>query len=602
MTPASSKSGWRQSRCAASAPAKPVAPATSTRGALPRRSAGPGVAQPRSSPPSAAIAATIRSRSGRDVLVGERAARPSGTTAPAPASAALADLLARRRRRTRRTSSSVSPPGAARTRSSSSAARPRSGSDDRDVPAQRREGARRRGRRSPPGPPRRARRGRRANAAVRPRSQARGDERVQLADEARSRPRRRASIARAAAGMQERPALAGSTLSVTWSVSSSASSSALAAKKSRWLAPRRARSAAPAAPLSSAPSAWCSSATAAAARGAVDGARLEDRDVRPVAGGVVARRRRAASRAASGAGSTGSSESGFSSLDDVGAARGPRAAAGGRAAAGSAKLQPTISCRPRPDERVLGARGARAGRASGARPRRGARAASPAGARRPSMRATSSIRSTSRVTSSRRTAGTRDQQPVLGRLGRRSPAPRGSRAWRSGGHLHAEDRPHPVARAGAIGAGGRATPPTSIVPGATAAPHSSIISRVATAWAVHALLRREPLLEARGGLAAQPERPRGCGGCSGRSRSRPRAAPCVVCGCDLRARAAHQAGDRGRPVGVLDQDHLAVERAGLPVERLHLLALGARGGPSAGRPPRGRGRRRAAAGPVSSIA
>ena len=33
VTAASSKCGWRQSRCAASAPAKPVAPATSTRGA-----------------------------------------------------------------------------------------------------------------------------------------------------------------------------------------------------------------------------------------------------------------------------------------------------------------------------------------------------------------------------------------------------------------------------------------------------------------------------------------------------------------------------------------------------------------------------------------
>ena len=32
-------------------------------------------------------------------------------------------------------------------------------------------------------------------------------------------------------------------------------------------------------------------------------------------------------------------------------------------------------------------------------------------------------------------------------------------------------------------------------------------------------------------------------------------------------------GDRGRAVGVVDQHHLRVERAGLAVERLHLLAV-----------------------------
>ncbi len=55
-------------------------------------------------------------------------------------------------------------------------------------------------------------------------------------------------------------------------------------------------------------------------------------------------------------------------------------------------------------------------------------------------------------------------------------------------------------------------------------------------------------------------------------------------GLDLGARAAHQPGDRRRPVGVLDHDHLRVERARLPVERLHLLVLTgtAHGQPAAG--------------------
>ena len=41
----------------------------------------------------------------------------------------------------------------------------------------------------------------------------------------------------------------------------------------------------------------------------------------------------------------------------------------------------------------------------------------------------------------------------------------------------------------------------------------------------------------------------------------------------LRARAAHHARDRRRALGVLDHDHLGVERARLAVERVHLLAL-----------------------------
>ena len=41
----------------------------------------------------------------------------------------------------------------------------------------------------------------------------------------------------------------------------------------------------------------------------------------------------------------------------------------------------------------------------------------------------------------------------------------------------------------------------------------------------------------------------------------------------LRARAAHEAGDRGGPVGVVDHHHARVERAGLPIEGLYLLPV-----------------------------
>ena len=44
-------------------------------------------------------------------------------------------------------------------------------------------------------------------------------------------------------------------------------------------------------------------------------------------------------------------------------------------------------------------------------------------------------------------------------------------------------------------------------------------------------------------------------------------------GLHLRAGAAHQAGDRRRPVGVLDHDDVAVQRTRLAVEGLHLLAV-----------------------------
>ncbi len=141
------------------------------------------------------------------------------------------------------------------------------------------------------------------------------------------------------------------------------------------------------------------------------------------------------------------------------------------------------------------------------------------------MRATSSIRSTSRVTSSRRSAGTVTSSPSARRLRSRSRARSGSRP---GARARRRRRGSPARapRAGAI-AGARARRRQADVDRARArrvAPHSSIISRARDRLRVHALLRLQPLLEARRGLAAQAERPRGCGGCWVRSRWRPPAA------------------------------------------------------------------------------
>jgi hypothetical protein len=89
---------------------------------------------------------------------------------------------------------------------------------------------------------------------------------------------------------------------------------------------------------------------------------------------------------------------------------------------------------------------------------------------------------------------------------------------------------------------------------------------------VQALLGRQALLEAARGLAAQPEHRRAAvdvrsvpGGDLEQHAGRLRR--------HLRARAAHQPRDRRGPLGVLDHDHLVVERARLTIERLHPLAL-----------------------------
>jgi hypothetical protein len=89
---------------------------------------------------------------------------------------------------------------------------------------------------------------------------------------------------------------------------------------------------------------------------------------------------------------------------------------------------------------------------------------------------------------------------------------------------------------------------------------------------LHGLLGGHPLLEAVGGLGAQPQRLRRAVDVRavpvGRLHEHARR-PLA----HLRALAAHDPGDRGRPVGVLDDEHLAVERAHLAVERGDPLAL-----------------------------
>ena len=217
------------------------------------------------------------------------------------------------------------------------------------------------------------------------------------------------------------------------------------------------------------------------------------------------------------------------------------------------------------------------------------------------MRATSSIRSTSRVTSSRRSAGTVTSQAVVGGLWRRSRAPEDLRlALR--GHGHAEDRLARATRAGAIGERGRRLARRRrSSPARRFAPQSSTISRVATACACMHCSGASPFSKRADASLRRPSAhdvrwmfgPLQVATSSSTQRG---------VRLHLRARAAHQARDRGGALGVLDHDHLAVERARLAVERLHLLALAARGAPSGAHRRRGRGRRRAAAAPVSSIA
>ena len=260
---------------------------------------------------------------------------------------------------------------------------------------------------------------------------------------------------------------------------------------------------------------------------------------------------------------------------------------------GSAKLQPTISYRPRPTSRPPRARRTRWAWLStpgGAR-----RAGSVAGSRStPSMRATSSIRSTSRVTSLRRSAGTvtsspsvagcrlEVQRPRISRLAlARRPPRRGSRA-----------RARSRRRIGAAAAG---SPPTSIVPGATrrAAQLDHQLRR--DRLGVHALLGLQPLLEARRGLAAQPQRPRAAvdvGAVPGGDlEQHPASCPAGPPSARRPSARRSRSGPRRPRSGPSRRRACAsARRASAPARPR------ARGAPSAARPPRGRGRRRAAAG------
>ena len=186
-------------------------------------------------------------------------------------------------------------------------------------------------------------------------------------------------------------------------------------------------------------------------------------------------------------------------------------------------------------------------------------------------RATSSTRSASRVTSLRRKAGTVTSRPSGASATPNSSARRIS-AWRSRA-MAMPSRPSTRAsrRRMTVRPGGP-SPPTSIVPGATLAPVSSIISWVATTWASIACsgarpfskrplasLRRASFCEVRWMLGPFHD---------GDLHQHARRA--LV---HLGALAAHHAGDRRRPVGVVDDEHLAVERADLSVERGDLLAV-----------------------------
>ena len=163
------------------------------------------------------------------------------------------------------------------------------------------------------------------------------------------------------------------------------------------------------------------------------------------------------------------------------------------------------------------------------------------------MRATSSIRSTSRVTSSRRSAGTVTSRPsgapARGEVERARGSPPGARRATATPRIAAHARAR-AARISRGGAGSRS--PTSIVPGATRRAAQLDHQLRGDRLRVHALLGlRAPSRSARRPRCAG-RAPTRCGGCSGRSRWRPPAARGVVSGCDLRARAAHQPGDRGR--------------------------------------------------------
>ena len=212
------------------------------------------------------------------------------------------------------------------------------------------------------------------------------------------------------------------------------------------------------------------------------------------------------------------------------------------------------------------------------------------------MRATSSIRSISRVTSSRRSGGHRHVEAVVRGLAWRSRA----RAGSPPGAARATGTPR-IACTRASRKRDRlcaaaARQPTSIVPAATRRAAQLDHQPRRDRLGVHALLR----LQAPSRSARRPR-------CAGRAPTRLRwmfgpfqvatsSSTRVVSGCTSeRAPPISPAIDVG-PSASSISDHLAVERARLPVERLHLLALARAAHRQRARRRRGRGRTRAAAG------
>ena len=290
------------------------------------------------------------------------------------------------------------------------------------------------------------------------------------------------------------------------------------------------------------------------------------------------------------------SESGFSSVTTrrIGCSAGRRRRSSS-AGLGEAPADDLVQAAP--DQRVLGARGARAGRGS-ARPAAPRRAGSVAGRRsRPSMRATSSIRSTSRVTSSRRSAGTRHL------AGRRSA---GSAAKSSAARIsrlalardrHAEDRLDARGAQRGSRGGGAPGPPTSIVPGQHASRRTARSSARRDRLGVHALLRlRGP---SRSAPEASLRRPSAheVRWMFGPFQVATSSSTRVVSRLDLRARAAHHARrSRSGPRRPRSRPSRASSVRVWPSSVCDLLAVARAAHGQRARRRRGRGRRRAAAG------
>ena len=205
------------------------------------------------------------------------------------------------------------------------------------------------------------------------------------------------------------------------------------------------------------------------------------------------------------------------------------------------------------DERVDGAAAQALLGRSAARRCRAAWAAWPGSFSRPSMRATSSMRSASRVTSLRRKAGTSTSRPPGA-----SSTPKPRRAQDLGlaraRDRQAEDLLDPVL-AQADDDAGRAVAADVDRPGHEARARQLEHEPRGDDLGLHRLLGRQALLEAPAGLAAQPQDLRGAVdvGAVPVGDLHEHARRALV---DLGALAAHDAGDRGRPVGVVDDEHL----------------------------------------------